>query len=229
VNYAQVVDICCRDLRRYLDYALSFTRGDIITVKMNRITQLALSPLGRMRYARCLGNVLRRWRWNTGIYVVPRRDAEMLLNNFDEICTSAMRSQVAAIHSQRPAEAAQHIDEADRPADREMVMISFHVPLMLVQALDEYAQQKNTTRSDIIRKAVQLLIEKYRDVEADLHRPTALAVPPVAQEDVLECATFHETRYIAELLDSYAAVLQVTRSDIIRAAIRQLIDKMQAV
>jgi len=100
---------------------------------------------------------------------------------------------------------------------------------MLAQALDEYAQQENTTRSDIIRKALRQLVEKYRDVEVDLHHPTALAAPPVAQEDELECTAFHETRYIVELLDSYAAALQVTRSDVVRAAIRQLIDKMRAV
>jgi metal-responsive CopG/Arc/MetJ family transcriptional regulator len=108
-------------------------------------------------------------------------------------------------------------------------MISFHVPHAFVQALDEYARQENTTRSDIIRKALQLLIEKYRDVEADLQRPTALAAPPATQEDELECTAFHETRYIVELLDMYAAAMQVTRSDVVRAAIRQLIDKMQAV
>jgi len=230
VSYAQVVDICCRDLRRYLEYALVATRGSVVTVKMSRVMQVAPAPRDRKRYERCLGGVLRRWRWSTGVYVVPRRDAEILLNSFDEICTSATRSQATAIRSQRPAEAAQRIDTTTHlpPADREMVMISFHAPHMLVQALDEYAQQKNTTRSDIIRKAVQQLIEKYRDVEADLHRPTALTAPPVAQEDELECVTFHETRYIAELLDSYAAALQVTRSDVIRGAIWRLIDKMRA-
>ena len=229
MNYAQVVEICCGDLRRYLEYALAATHGDVITVKMNRVMQVAPPPLDRKRYERCLGNVLRRWRWSTGVYVVPRRDAETLLSRFDETCTYAARRQAAAIRSQRSVEAAQRIDEADRLADREMVMISFHVPHAFVQALDKYAQQGNTTRSDIIRKALQQLIEKYRDVEADLQRPTALAAPPVAQEDELECATFHETRYIVELLDSYAAALQVTRSDVVRAAIRQLIDKMRAV
>jgi metal-responsive CopG/Arc/MetJ family transcriptional regulator len=152
-----------------------------------------------------------------------------LLRRFDESCASAARSQATAIRSQRSVESAQRIDEADRPADREMVMVSFHVPHALVHDLDEYAQRENTTRSDIIRKAVQQLIEKYRDVEADLQRPTALAAPPVAQEDELECAAFHETRYIVELLDSYAAALRLTRSDVVRAAIRQLIDKMRAV
>jgi metal-responsive CopG/Arc/MetJ family transcriptional regulator len=227
MNYAQVVEICCRDLRHYLEYALTATRGGVVTVKMNRVMQVAPPPLDRKRYERCLGNVLRQWRWSTGVYVVPRRDAETLLSRFDESCASAARSQATAIRSQRPVEAAHRIDEADRPADREMTMISFHAPHAFVQALDKYAHRKNMTRSDVIRKALQQLIEKYRDVEADLHRPTALAAPPAAQEDELECTAFHETRYIVELLDSYAAALQVTRSDVIRAAIRQLIDRIR--
>ena len=40
MNYVQI-DICCKDLRRYLEYALASAHGGVITVKMNRVMQIA--------------------------------------------------------------------------------------------------------------------------------------------------------------------------------------------
>jgi Arc/MetJ-type ribon-helix-helix transcriptional regulator len=228
MNYAQIVEICCRDLQRYLEYALKATRGGVVTVRMNRVMQVAPPPLDRKRFERCLSAVLSRWRWSTGVYVVPRRDAETLLSSFDELCAPVARNQRAAQHIDTATHLPPTAEHTPENADGKMVLITFHVPHALVQALDRYAQRKNATRADIIREAVQQLIEKYRGVEADLHRPTALAVPPIAQEELVYVG-FPETRYIIELLSRYAAALQVARADVIRAAIKQLIDKMRAV
>jgi metal-responsive CopG/Arc/MetJ family transcriptional regulator len=229
MKYTQIIEVCCRDLRRYLEYAVQTTRGGVITVKMNRVAQIAPPPLGRRRYSRCLGDVLRPWRWNTGVYVVPRRDAEELLSRFDEFCTS-VRNKTATVHSQRPAEAARRINTAacDRgDAGGEMVPISFHVTPALMQILDEYARRMNQTRSDVVRTAIRQLIEKYRNAEADLQRPAALAAPPTAQEDELVAVTFHETPYVVELLNRYAAALGVSRSDVVSTAIQQLLDRIR--
>jgi Arc/MetJ-type ribon-helix-helix transcriptional regulator len=221
MNYEQVVAICCRDLRRYLEYALTTTHGGVITVKMNRVMQVA--PLDRRRYAMCLGAVLRRWRWSAGIYVVPRREAETLLSRFDEFCASATRNQTATVRNRRPAETVQH---TARPAGEKMPLVTFHLPPALARALDTYVRRKNMTRSAVVRTAIAQLIEKYRNVETDIQYPVALAVPPIAQDELV-CVTFHETRYVVELLDMYAVALQVDRSDVVRTAIRQLLDKMR--
>lgn len=221
MNHAQVVDTCCRDLRRYLESALKTARGGVITVTAGRLMQVA-PPLGRRRYSWCLSRALRRWRWSTGVYVVPRRDAETLLTNFDELC--------ASIRNQRPAEEKREERTAEPPrpaADSggEAVLISFHVPPALMQILDEYAQRINQTRSDVVRVAIRRLIEKYRNVEVDLQHPAVLELPDTAGDESVSAA-FHETPYVIKLLDMYAAALQVSRSDVIRAAIRQMLDKI---
>jgi metal-responsive CopG/Arc/MetJ family transcriptional regulator len=219
MNYAQVVDVCCRDLRRYLEHAVQVTRGGVVTVKMSRVLQAPPPSLNRRRYSLCLSSILRQWRWSVGVYVVPRRDAETLLANFDELCASVKRNQ-------RPAENAYRVDAPARATGEETALVSFHVPRALVQAIDEYARLKNTTRSDVVRAAIARLIEKYRSVEVDIQRPSALAAP-AAPEDELVAVTFHETRYLAELLDMYAAALQISRSDAVRTAIRQMLDEIR--
>jgi metal-responsive CopG/Arc/MetJ family transcriptional regulator len=218
MKYEQIVETCCRDLRRYLETALKTARGGVITFTASRLMQV-VSPLGRRRRAWCLSRALRRWRWNTGVYVVPRHDAETLLTNFDELC--------ASIRNQRPAEEKREERTAEPPRDSggETVLISFHVPPALMQILDEYAQRINQTRSDVVRVAIRRLIEKYRNVEVDLQHPAVLELPDAAGDESV-FVTFHETPYVIELLDMYAAALQVSRSDVIRAAIRQMLDKI---
>jgi metal-responsive CopG/Arc/MetJ family transcriptional regulator len=226
MNYAQIVDICCRDLRRYLETALASAKGGVITVKMNRVMQIAPPPLDRRRYAMCLGGVLRRWRWNAGVYVIPRQDVLQLLESLDETCASINK------RSQRPMEKREERMVAPpRSAvatDGKMILVSFHVPSALAKAVDEYAQRKNTTRSVIVRTAIAHLVEKYRNVEVDIQRPAAPAAPPVVPEDELVLVAFHETPYVVKLLDVYADALQVSRSDVIRVAIMHLLNKMYA-
>jgi len=222
----QIIDICCKDLRRYLEYALASARGGVITVKMNRVMQTAPPPLDRRRYAMCLGGVLRQWRWSAGVYVIPRQDALRLLESLDGICASTNR------RNQRPVKKREGRMVAPPrsvvAADGKMILISFHVPSALAKAVDEYARQKSATRSAIVRTAIAHLIKKYRNVEVDIQRPATPAVPPVAPEDELVHVAFHETPYVVELLDMYADALQVNRSDVIRVAIMHLLNRMYA-
>jgi len=222
MNYMQIIDICCKDLRRYLEYALASAHGGIITVKMNRVMQIAPPPLDRRRYAMCLGGVLRQWRWSAGVYVIPRQDALQLLESLDETCVNK--------RNQRPMEKReeQMVAPPRSVVATEVVSISFHVPSVLAKAIDEYVQRKNTTRSVIVRTAIAHLIEKYRNVEVDIQRPAAPAVPPVAPEDELVHVAFHETPYMVKLLDMYADALQVSRSDVIRVAIMHLLNRIYA-
>jgi hypothetical protein len=75
MNYVQIVDICCRDLRRYLEHALRATYGGVITVKMRRLLKVELSPPDRARYSMCLSRVLHPYRRKNGTYIIPRQDA----------------------------------------------------------------------------------------------------------------------------------------------------------
>ena len=89
MNYVQIAEICCRDLRRYLEDVLRSTHGGVVTVKMKRLLRAELSPPARAHYAQCLSRILGAYRWKSNTYVIPRQDVGRLLESFDELCQSA--------------------------------------------------------------------------------------------------------------------------------------------
>ena len=140
MNYVQIVDICCRDLRRYLQNALINTKGGVVTVKMWRLLRVELSPPDRTRYSMCLSRVLHAYRWKDAVYVIPRQDVETLLKNLDAACESAKNVK-------------------RRRSREKMVRISFCLPRQILQALDEYAAELKTTRSAVIRRAIAQMLK----------------------------------------------------------------------
>jgi hypothetical protein len=149
MNYVQIVDICCRDLRRYLQNALINTKGGVVTVKMWRLLRVELSPPDRARYSMCLSRVLHQWRWKDAVYVIPRQDVETLLKNLDAACESAKNVKRRREPQPNPP-----------PQPREkMVLISFCLPRQILQALDSYAAELKTTRSAVIRRAIAQMLK----------------------------------------------------------------------
>jgi len=203
MNYAQVVDICCRDLQRYLEYALLNTRGHVVTVKMRRLLRAELTWPDRMRYALCLSRILRRWRWG-GAYVIPRKDAAELLETFDALCESI-----------------KHVKPRSRPKPRrpkeEMVFISFTLPNDLAHALDAYAQHIGTPRSAVIRQAIQQLIDMRN----------ALEEIDKARNGPLQVVALRLPKDLLDALNQRAASLKATRAALIRYAIHEFINKMK--
>jgi len=202
MNYTQIVDICCRDLRRYLETTLKTTRG-VVTVKMRRLLRAELSPPDRTRYAHCLSRVLRRWRWKHGTYIIPRQDVEKLLESFDALCVSAKSVE-------RPKESQQRQQKED-------VFISATLPGDLLRAVDEYARQRGLSRAAVVRNAVQQLIEMRRTLE-ELDK---------AREGQLRIVAFRLPRYLLDAIDRRAATLKATRAAVVRYAIYKLLQKVK--
>lgn len=152
MNYVQIVDVCCRDLRRYLQNALINTKGGVVTVKMLRLLRVELSPPDRARYSSCLRRVLHQWRWKKATYVIPRQDVETLLKDLDAMCESA-KNVKRRKESQPPP----------RPRSREkVVLICFRLPFPLLRMLDEYAAELKTTRSAVIRYTIAQMLQKMK-------------------------------------------------------------------
>jgi len=206
MNYAQVVETCCRDLRRYLESALKTTRGGVVSVKMRRLLRAELPWSDRMRYAMCLSRILRPWRWGDA-YVIPRQDATRLLETFDKLCESVRRAKRRNRESQpRPP-----------PQRQEMIKTTLLLPSPLLRILDEYAREKGMTRSDAIRYAIQLLILKHKGEErciAHIHDK------PLAR------VSFHLPLDLLNTLDEYVTALQTTRASIVRYAIARMLKRI---
>jgi metal-responsive CopG/Arc/MetJ family transcriptional regulator len=204
MNYVQIVEICCRDLQRYLETALKTTRGGVVTVKMRRLLRAELSPPDRVRYARCLSRVLHAYRWGAA-YVIPRQDAEKLLESFDELCQSARQVKSA---ERRPQ---------PRRQKEDAVFISVAVPSDLLYAVDTYAYQHGVSRAAVLRQAIQKLIEMRHALE-ELDR---------ARDGQLRVVALRLPRDLLHALNERAATLKTTRSAVIRYAIYKLIEKIK--
>ncbi|MEM4819665.1 MAG: hypothetical protein QXQ91_05100, partial [Nanopusillaceae archaeon] len=85
MNWEQVVERCCHDLRRYLEKVLAETRGGVVSVKLQRLPRVKLSYFDLARYSVCLSYMLGRYRWGRS-YVIPRQDVAQLLESFDQLC-----------------------------------------------------------------------------------------------------------------------------------------------
>jgi hypothetical protein len=208
MNYAQIVEICCRDLRRYLETALVNTRGGVVAVKMRRLLRAELPRPDHIRYSICLSRILRQWRWGDA-YVIPRQDAEKLLEAFDAVCESVKARR------REPPQA--------EPRLKEVVKVTFCLPPQLLHVLDEYARERGMTRSDAVRHAVHLLISKYSGAEERVEDACA-----EQHEKPLTRVTFHLPRSLKDALDEYAAALQTARASIVRYAVARMLRHIHA-
>jgi metal-responsive CopG/Arc/MetJ family transcriptional regulator len=205
MNYAQVVEICCRDLRRYLEYALKNAKGGVVTVKMKRLLRAELSLSDRARYARCLSNILHTYRWKSDTYIISRENVEKLLGSFDALCELA-----------KQVKSAERSREPKRPKEK-LVLIAVSLPNELLRAVDAYAQYMNMSRSDVVRQAIQQLIELRKALE-ELDK---------ARDGPLERVSLHLPRDLLTALDEYAASLKATRAALVRYAVYRLIEKIK--
>jgi metal-responsive CopG/Arc/MetJ family transcriptional regulator len=206
-RWEQLVTVCCRDLRRFLETALKTTKGGVVTVKMRRLLRAELSLPDRARYAHCLSRVLHAYRWKSSTYVIPRQDAEKLLESFDSLCESAR--QVKAVEK-RPW--------PKRRQKEEFVFISVAMPNDLLHAIDEYARRRGLSRSEVIRRAIQQLIEMRHMLE-ELDK---------AKNGDLEIVALRLPRDLLTALNEHAATLKATRSAVIRYAIHMLLQRINA-
>jgi metal-responsive CopG/Arc/MetJ family transcriptional regulator len=207
-RWAQIVDTCCRDLRRYLEETLAKSKGGVVAVKMRRLLRVELSMPDRIRYSICLSRILGQWRWGSA-YVIPRQDVEKILESFDSLCESVR--QAKTVEKRPQPKRRQRFKE-------ELVFISVTLQNDLLRAVDEYAHRCGLSRSEVIRRAIQDLLEARRTLE-ELDR---------AKNGDLEIVALRLPRDLLDALNEHAATLKATRSAIIRYAIHMLLQRINA-
>jgi metal-responsive CopG/Arc/MetJ family transcriptional regulator len=205
-RWAQIVETCCRDLRRYFEHALKTTHGGVITVKMRRLLKVELSTPDRARYSTCLSRVLRRYKWKRDTYVIPRQDVEKLLEVLDSLCASL-----------KTAEKKEEAQPRRRRLGEEAVLIAVSLPDDLLRAVDEYARAHNLTRSEVVRRAVQELIDMRR----------ALEEIDKARIGELERVALRLPTDLLSAVNRYAAALKTTRSAVVRYAVMQMLTRQK--
>ena len=143
-------ELFCTDLReyleRYIDVARRYRRC-CVAVLLRKM----LRKEGRKRYhapyAQYLKKLFSRYMFGRGIYIIPLEDAENMLTNMNQMC-EALKNRKPAKHNQQP------------PKEK-MVLISFYIPNKMLEDADKYAETTGTTRSEVVRKAVEEMLKKY--------------------------------------------------------------------
>jgi len=138
------------------------------------------------------------------MYVIPRLDAEKLLESLDKLCESA-RAKTAERR------------QSHRRLKEGFAFISATVPNDLLRAVGEYARRRGLPRSEVVRRAVQELLEAKR----------ALEELDSAKDGPLKTVALRLPRDLLTALDQHAAALKTTRSAVIRYAIYKLIEKIK--
>jgi metal-responsive CopG/Arc/MetJ family transcriptional regulator len=208
-RWAQIVETCCRDLRRYLEHSLKATRGGVVTVKMRRLLKVELSPPLRAKYSICLSRILHRYRWKSGTYIIPRHDVELLLQGLDTLCATLKTAKEKETQPRRRQR--QRLRE-------EMRLVAVTLPNDLLRAVDEYARAHNLTRSEVVRRAVQELIDMRR----------ALEEIDKARIGELERVALRLPTDLLSAVNQYAARLKAPRSAVVRYAVMQMLERLRA-
>lgn len=204
---SNIIDICCKDLRRYLTEALTTSRGDVISVKVRKIARMDLPQSDLVAYATCLKKILGQYRWGRS-YVIPRDEVRRLLESFDRLCELAKQRRRSRPHRRKPF---------DRPQREEMRLIAVNLPRDLSIALDEYAAARGMSRSAVVRLAIQQLLA-MRNVLEEINR---------AKNGKLEVVAMRLPASLLNAVNEYAAVLKTTRSAVIRYAIYKFLQKVE--
>jgi hypothetical protein len=159
---AEIRERCCRDLRMYLEMALAGARGGVVSVKVDRVLAAGRAHMWKRRYVWCLSRLLHGYRFNMGLYVLTRQQAEELLNSLDTLCaelSKPMRQEKKQEETEQkepepPTAVPPYVDGEKMP------MVAFRLPRALLHALDEYARERGLTRSDVIRMAISQMLDK---------------------------------------------------------------------
>jgi len=141
----------CQDLKeyleRYIDAAKRYRRC-CVAVLLRRM----LRKEGRKRYhapySKYLKKLFSRYMFGRGTYIIPLEDAEKITTEIDHLCEALKNKKHEP--SQQPKE--------------KMVLISFHLPKKMLEDADKYAKMQGIKRSEVIRRAVEEMLKKYRDL-----------------------------------------------------------------
>jgi hypothetical protein len=141
----------CSDLKEYLEEGIDTAKRRRRCCVMLLLRKM-LKKEGRRRYhaqyATMLKKMLLRYMYNRGMYIIPLEDAEKILANLDQLCKTLKTEK----------------KEEEKQPKEKMVLISFHLPKNMLYELDKYAEEKYTTRSDAVRKALEEMLKKYRQL-----------------------------------------------------------------
>ena len=145
----------CQDLRDYLAEALLRMRTHVVI----RVGKLARRRGKSQKYINSYGARLKQlfseYKFSRGTYILPREKAEDIYKNLDTLCETLKKER------HRKGSEIRKKRERSEIRREKMVRITFHVPPNMLRALDETAKTLKRKRAEIVREAIQRMLEMY--------------------------------------------------------------------
>jgi len=143
----------CNDLKeyleRYIDAAKRYRRC-CVAILLRRM----LRREGRKRYhapySKYLKKLFSRYMFGRGIYIIPLEDAKNMLTSIDTLCESLRQEKRYQIKEREKMERA-----------------SIKLPKAMIEELNKYAKAEGIKRAEVVRRAVEEMLKKYRGLDAN--------------------------------------------------------------
>jgi hypothetical protein len=140
----------CADLKEYMEKeieAAKMWKRCCITITLKKMVRKEDRRRLHVQYAVMLKQMFSKYIFGKGVYIIPLEDAEQILANIDQLC-------------EMPKEEKQQTRQT-QPREK-MELISFHLPKKMLDEIDRYAEANCMRRSEVIRKAIEEMLKKYK-------------------------------------------------------------------
>ena len=139
-----VIEEFCQDLKSYLEETLLRRRTHVVVrvgklAKRRRESQKRISP-----YSAYLRRLFGEYKFSKGTYILPREVAEDAYNNLDALCEMLKK----------------RCRKKRKIRKEKMVPVTLRIPPYMLRDLDEAVKILGKRRAEIIREAIQRILEK---------------------------------------------------------------------
>jgi len=145
----------CQDLRDYLAEALLRMRTHVVIRVGKLARRRGKSQKYINSYGACLKQLFSEYKFSRGTYILPREKAEDVYKNLDTLCETLKKER------HRKGSEIRKKRERSEIRREKMVRITFHVPPNMLRDLDETAKTLKRKRAEIVREAIQRMLEMY--------------------------------------------------------------------
>jgi Arc/MetJ-type ribon-helix-helix transcriptional regulator len=135
----------CQDLKRYLEETLLRKRTHVV-VRVGKLAkrrgelQKRISP-----YSAYLRRLFSEYKFSKGMYILPREVAEDAYKNLDALCEMLKKKRRRKKRKIRK---------------EKMALVTLRIPPYMLRDLDEAVKILGKRRAEIIREAIQRMLEK---------------------------------------------------------------------
>jgi len=140
-----VIEEFCQDLRSYLEEALLRRRTHVV-VRVGKLAKRRGEPQKRISpYSAYLRRLFGEYKFSKGTYILPREVAEDAYNNLDALCEMLKKKRRRKKRKIRK---------------EKMALVTLRIPPYMLRDLDEAVKILGKRRAEIIREAIQRILEK---------------------------------------------------------------------